>query len=40
LRRDGALITVVFRQPGTYKFVRHAFRDVDKGAEGSLLVSD
>ncbi|MCL8207381.1 MAG: multicopper oxidase domain-containing protein [Actinomycetia bacterium] len=37
---DGALITVVFRQPGTYKFVTHAFRDVDKGAEGSVLVSD
>ncbi|CAB1128823.1 Nitrite reductase (NO-forming) [Candidatus Hydrogenisulfobacillus filiaventi] len=35
---DGAWITVVFRHPGTYKFVTHDFADVAKGAVGEIVV--
>jgi nitrite reductase (NO-forming) len=36
---DGALITVTFQQPGTYKFLTHSFRDVEKGAVGEIVVT-
>ncbi len=36
---NGALLTVTFRQAGTYPFLTHVVRDAEKGAEGEFVVT-